>query len=188
MAEYKLAVVGPTGVGKSAFTVQLTQSFFIEECDPTIEDSYRKRVCIDGDPCLLDILDTSGQEEYSAMRDSYMATSQAFLLVYAVSSHISFDEIVSYREIVLRAKDSDKVPMILVGNKCDLEEERHVTTAEGQDLARSFGCPFFETSAKERINVDEAFYEAVREIKRWGPLPSTKKKIGKAKKQNCLIA
>ena len=56
--------------------------------------------------------------------------------------------------------------MVLVGNKCDLEEERQVTSVEGQDLAKSFGCPIYETSAKARINVEEAFYELVREIRK----------------------
>ena len=62
-------VVGAGGVGKSARTIQLIQNHVLDEYDPTIEDSYRKQVVIDGETCLLDILDTAGQEEYSAMRD-----------------------------------------------------------------------------------------------------------------------
>ena len=69
MTEYKLVIVGGGGVGKSALTIQLIQNHFIDEYDPTIEDSYRKQVTIDEETCLLDILDTAGQEEYSAMRD-----------------------------------------------------------------------------------------------------------------------
>ena len=69
MTEYKLVIVGGGGVGKSALTIQLIQNHFIDEYDPTIEDSYRKQVTIDDETCLLDILDTAGQEEYSAMRD-----------------------------------------------------------------------------------------------------------------------
>ena len=166
MTEFKLVIVGGGGVGKSALTIQLIQNHFIDEYDPTIEDSYRKQVTIDDETCLLDILDTAGQEEYSAMRDQYMRTGQGFLCTYAITSRSSFDEITSFREQILRVKDEDKVPMVLVGNKCDLEEERQVTAVEGQDLAKSFGCPIYETSAKARINVEEAFYELVREIRK----------------------
>eukprot|EP00027_Filamoeba_sp_ATCC50430_P011101 CAMPEP_0168551346 /NCGR_PEP_ID=MMETSP0413-20121227/6123_1 /TAXON_ID=136452 /ORGANISM="Filamoeba nolandi, Strain NC-AS-23-1" /LENGTH=153 /DNA_ID=CAMNT_0008581865 /DNA_START=131 /DNA_END=592 /DNA_ORIENTATION=+ len=150
MTEYKLVIVGGGGVGKSALTIQLIQNHFIDEYDPTIEDSYRKQVTIDDETCLLDILDTAGQEEYSAMRDQYMRTGQGFILVYAITSRSSFDEIVSFKEQILRVKDKDKVPMVLVGNKSDLESERQVTTGEGQELAKSFFCPFFESSAKDK--------------------------------------
>jgi len=184
MTEYKLVIVGGGGVGKSALTIQLIQNHFIDEYDPTIEDSYRKQVTIDEETCLLDILDTAGQEEYSAMRDQYMRTGQGFILVYAITSRSSFDEIASFREQILRVKDKDKVPMILVGNKCDLETERQVTTGEGQDLAKSFGCPFFESSAKTRVNVEECFYELVREIRKDLNGPNDKAKAkGKGKKK-----
>eukprot|EP00276_Gloeochaete_wittrockiana_P009169 CAMPEP_0184648828 /NCGR_PEP_ID=MMETSP0308-20130426/6074_1 /TAXON_ID=38269 /ORGANISM="Gloeochaete witrockiana, Strain SAG 46.84" /LENGTH=191 /DNA_ID=CAMNT_0027081057 /DNA_START=93 /DNA_END=668 /DNA_ORIENTATION=- len=166
MTEYKLVIVGGGGVGKSALTIQLIQNHFLDEYDPTIEDSYRKQVTIDDETCLLDILDTAGQEEYSAMRDQYMRTGQGFLCVFAVTSRSSFDEISSFREQILRVKDEDQVPIVLIGNKCDLNNDRQVTTTEGQDLAKAFGCPFFETSAKARINVEESFYQLVREVRK----------------------
>jgi GTPase KRas protein len=142
------------------------QNHFIDEYDPTIEDSYRKQVTIDEETCLLDILDTAGQEEYSAMRDQYMRTGQGFLMVFSITSRSSFDEITSFREQILRVKDADKAPMVLVANKSDLENERQVTTGEGQDLAKSFNIPFMETSAKTRVNVEESFFELVREIRK----------------------
>ena len=97
------------GVGKSALTIQLIQNHFVDEYDPTIEDSYRKQVVIDGETCLLDILDTAGQEEYSAMRDQYMRTGEGFLLVFAVNNAKSFDDISSYREQIKRVKDAEEV-------------------------------------------------------------------------------
>lgn len=81
----------------------------MDEYDPTIEDSYRKQVVIDGETCLLDILDTAGQEEYSAMRDQYMRTGEGFLLVFAVNNAKSFDDISSYREQIKRVKDAEEV-------------------------------------------------------------------------------
>ncbi|KAJ6232727.1 ras-like protein rasb [Anaeramoeba flamelloides] len=164
MNNKKLVVVGGGGVGKSALTIQFVQSHFIEEYDPTIEDAYRRQVKIDEETCLLDILDTAGQEEYSAMRDSYMRSGEAFVIVYSVTDRNSFDEVAIFHEQITRVKDSDDVPIIIVGNKSDLENQRQISKGEGQDLAKTYDCPFLETSAKYRINVDEAFFESVREI------------------------
>lgn len=122
---------------------------------------------IDDETALLDVLDTAGQEEYSAMREQYMRTGEGFLLVYSITSRQSFEEIMTFQQQILRVKDKDYFPMILVGNKCDLEPERQVSKEEGAALARQFGCKFIETSAKSRIHVDDAFYDLVREIRRY---------------------
>lgn len=133
---------------------------------PTI-DSYRKQCMVDDETALLDVLDTAGQEEYSAMREQYMRTGEGFLLVYSITSRQSFEEIQTFEQQILRVKDKDYFPIILVGNKCDLEHERVVSREEGQALAQQFGCKFIETSAKSRVNVDNAFYDLVREIRRY---------------------
>lgn len=168
--EYKLVVVGGGGVGKSALTIQFIQSHFVDEYDPTIEDSYRKQCTIDGEQVLLDVLDTAGQEEYSAMREQYMRTGEGFLLVYSINSRNSLEELQSFFEQIQRVKDTDDVPVLVVGNKCDLEIERQVSYEEGLSLAQRFKAPFLETSAKQRINVEEAFYGLVRSINQ--PPPS----------------
>ena len=90
-------------------------------------DSYRKQCTIDDEVALLDVLDTAGQEEYSAMREQYMRTGEGFLLVYSITSRQSFEEIMMYRQHILRVKDKDYFPITLVGNKCDLESERQVS-------------------------------------------------------------
>ncbi|KAK8051114.1 Ras family protein [Apiospora rasikravindrae] len=167
LREYKLVVVGGGGVGKSCLTIQLIQSHFVDEYDPTIEDSYRKQCVIDDEVALLDVLDTAGQEEYSAMREQYMRTGEGFLLVYSITSRQSFEEITTFQQQILRVKDKDYFPMVVVGNKCDLESEREVSRQEGEQLAKNFNCSFIETSAKSRINVDKAFYDIVREIRRF---------------------
>uniref|UniRef100_A0A8C5KLX5 GTPase NRas n=1 Tax=Jaculus jaculus TaxID=51337 RepID=A0A8C5KLX5_JACJA len=146
MTEYKLVVVGAGGVGKSALTIQLIQNHFVDEYDPTIEDSYRKQVVIDGETCLLDILDTAGQEEYSAMRDQYMRTGEGFLCVFAINNSTSFADINLYREQIKRVKDSDD---------------------QAHELAKSYGIPFIETSAKTRQDAEDAFYTLVIEIRQY---------------------
>lgn len=180
LREYKLVVVGGGGVGKSALTIQLIQSHFVDEYDPTIEDSYRKQCTIDDQQVLLDVLDTAGQEEYLAMREQYMRTGEGFLLVYSINSLNSFQELNSFYDQILRVKDSDNVPVLVVGNKCDLEMERQVSYEDGLALANSFNCPFLETSAKQRINVEEAFYGLVRNINQYNA------KIAEAEQQEKL--
>ncbi|KAH3762970.1 Ras GTPase [Pelomyxa schiedti] len=184
--EYKVVVVGGGGVGKSSLTIQFIQGHFIEEYDPTIEDSYRKKVAIDTEEeSLIDILDTAGQDEFSAMRDQYMRTGQAFLCVYAINARYSFDEIRTYREVILRVKDADTVPMVICGNKCDLDSERQISTMQGIELARSFCSPFLETSAKTAFNVQNAFFELIREYRRSQP-KNAKKVVNNSSKCSLL--
>ena len=115
MTEYKLVVVGAGGVGKSALTIQLLQDHFMDEYDPTIEDSYRKQVVIDGETCLLDIIDTAGQgDEYGALKDQCMRTGEGFLIVFAVNNAKSFEEITAYREQIMKMKDAEEVEMEVV--------------------------------------------------------------------------
>lgn len=169
MREYKLVVLGSGGVGKSALTVQFVQGIFVEKYDPTIEDSYRKQVEVDGQQCMLEILDTAGTEQFTAMRDLYMKNGQGFLLVYSITAQSTFNDLQELREQILRVKDTDDVPMLLVGNKCDLEVDRVVGKEQGQNLARHFNCAFLETSAKARINVSEIFMDLVRQINKKSP-------------------
>jgi len=184
LREYKLVVLGSGGVGKSALTVQFVQGIFVEKYDPTIEDSYRKQVEIDGTQCMLEILDTAGTEQFTAMRDLYMKNGQGFVLVYSIIAQSTFNDLPDLREQILRVKDKDEVPMILVGNKCDLQDQRVITTDQGEDLARKFGCAFLEASAKTRVNVDQIFHDLIRQINKLSPPPNPK---GKKKGTKCLI-
>jgi len=176
MAEVKIVVVGGGGVGKSALTIQFIGYHFVEEYDPTVEDSYRKQVCIDGLTSMLDILDTAGQEEFSTMRDHYMRDGQGFLLCFDMTSDRSFLEMQDFYKQILRVKEMDRVPLVIAANKCDLSDQRKVSTEQGKEFADQHKCPYFETSAKTRQNVEEAFAEVVREIRRFKP-DETKKKL-----------
>ncbi|RKP37154.1 ras family-domain-containing protein [Dimargaris cristalligena] len=165
--EYKIVILGAGGVGKSALTIRFVRSYFIEEYDPTIEDSYLKTCMIDNEEASLDVLDSAGQEEYSVMREQYMRSGHGFILVYSISSRTSFDEIRLLADQLLRVKDVTQAPLVIVGNKCDLEDQREVTTEEGRQLATEYQAMFLESSAKTRTNVDEAFYQAVRQIRHY---------------------
>jgi GTPase KRas protein len=185
--EFKLAVVGGGGVGKSALTVQFVQNVFVEEYDPTIEDSYRKHAKIDELPCFLEVLDTAGQEEYKSLRDSYMRTADGFVMVFSIIDRKTFEEINDFYEQILRVKDADKWPMVIIGNKCDLESERAVTKDDAMKLATTCGkVPYLEASAKARKNVDEVFYELVREVRKHKK-PKVDTKQTEHKKKGCSV-
>uniref|UniRef100_A0A670I6Y1 RAS related 2 n=1 Tax=Podarcis muralis TaxID=64176 RepID=A0A670I6Y1_PODMU len=190
--KYRLVVVGGGGVGKSALTIQFIQSYFVTDYDPTIEDSYTKQCVIDERAARLDILDTAGQEEFGAMREQYMRTGEGFLLVFSVTDRGSFEEIYKFQRQILRVKDRDEFPMILVGNKADLDHQRQVTQEEGQQLARQLKVTYMEASAKIRLNVDQAFHELVRVIRKFQeqecpPSPEPTRKEKDKKGCHCVI-
>ncbi|TAQ83567.1 hypothetical protein B7494_g8102 [Chlorociboria aeruginascens] len=130
---------------------QFVQNVWIESYDPTIEDSYRKQLEVDGRQCMLEILDTAGTEQFTAMRELYMKTGQGFLLVFSITSPSSLSELSELREQIIRIKDDENVPIVIVGNKSDLEEQRAVSRAKAFAVSQSWGnAPYYETSARRR--------------------------------------
>lgn len=131
---------------------------------------------------MLEVLDTAGQEEYTALRDQWIRDGEGFVLVYSISSRSSFTRIQRFHHQIQRVKEASPpsypgsfaapssppgaVPIMLVGNKADRVTEREVSTQEGHALARELGCEFVEASAKNCINVEKAFYDVVRLLRR----------------------
>eukprot|EP01080_Neovahlkampfia_damariscottae_P006981 gene6981-11147_t len=166
---YKIAVCGGGGVGKSCLTIQFVQNQFVETWDPTIEDSYNKHVKINHKGAehniMLNILDTAGQEEYKALRDEYMRAGDGFLMVFDLTNAKTFNELEQFRTQIQRSKDDDHPPIVIVGNKCDLPDDlKAVSTSEAQDLCNKWGVKYMETSAKTRTNIDESFDVLIRSI------------------------
>nr|XP_027224832.1 GTP-binding protein Rit2-like [Penaeus vannamei] len=93
---FRIVVLGEGGVGKSALTLQFVSHSFLEYHDPTIEDAYQRQAVIDGEPALLDILDTAGQIEFTAMRDQYMRCGEGFLICYSLTDRRSFEEVAEH--------------------------------------------------------------------------------------------
>lgn len=97
-------------------------------------------------------------------RELYMKTGQGFLLVFSITSQSSFIELAELREQIRRIKEDDNVPMVLIGNKSDLEEDRAIPRPRAFAISRDWNIPYFETSARRRANVDEAFVDLCRQI------------------------
>ncbi|XGW14096.1 hypothetical protein V3C99_000416 [Haemonchus contortus] len=196
---YRLVVIGDGGVGKSSLTIQFFQKQFLDYYDPTIEDQYIQHCEVDGNWVIMDVLDTAGQEEFSAMREQYMRNGRGFLLVYSVTERKSFDEAAKLYRQVLRVKDCTEYPVLLVANKIDLTNQRVVSEAEGRSLAASLKLPYIETSAKDPpVNVDAAFHELVRICKSFPTdedeeensasiSPNRTKAKKKKQKQKCVL-
>ncbi|CCG82791.1 Protein ras-2 [Taphrina deformans PYCC 5710] len=173
MPLYKVTVLGDGGVGKTALTIQLCLNHFVETYDPTIEDSYRKQLQVNGVQSLLEVLDTAGQEEYTALRDQWIRDGDGFVLVYSIASRSTFDRIRKFVEQISRVKDMDfaRIPVVIVGNKADKTLEREVSATEGRQLAQVLQCGFMEASAKTGTNVEESFHavvEAIRQVREGG--------------------
>ncbi|KAI4574900.1 hypothetical protein MJG53_002841 [Ovis ammon polii x Ovis aries] len=184
LALHKVIMVGSGGVGKSALTLQFMYDEFVEDYEPTKADSYRKKVVLDGEEVQIDILDTAGQEDYAAIRDNYFRSGEGFLLVFSITEHESFTATAEFREQILRVKaEEDKIPLLVVGNKSDLEERRQVLVEEARAKAEEWGVQYVETSAKTRANVDKVFFDLMREI-RTKKTSENKDKNGKKSSKN----
>eukprot|EP01083_Nonionella_stella_P208418 756365_1 len=162
---YKIVVLGAGGVGKSALVIRFITDQFLEEYDPTIEDSYHKQLSIDGHACMLDVLDTAGQDEFAALTDRWIRETEIFLILFAIDNVSSFRDVQRFKTIIQHIKEDTTTLIILVGHKVDLEEDRKVSTEDANKLVESWGTRenmYIEASAKDRIRSDDCFMDAVR--------------------------
>ena len=162
---FKLLIIGDSGVGKSCLLLRFSDNIFTDSFISTIGVDFKIRtVTIGGIKIKLQIWDTAGQERFRTITSSYYRGAHGIIVVYDVTDQKSFDNIKKWlKEIDTFAGGS--VQKLLVGNKCDLVNERTVTTDSGRALADSLKIPFVETSAKDSTNVEEAFLLMANEIK-----------------------
>ncbi|ESN92956.1 hypothetical protein HELRODRAFT_69267 [Helobdella robusta] len=193
---HKVIMVGSGGVGKSALTLQFMYDEFVEDYEPTKADSYRKKVVVDGNEVQVDILDTAGQEDYAAIRDNYFRSGEGFLCVFSITEQESFLQTADFREQILRVKNDDNIPFLLVGNKMDLENKRQVSSQEAQAKAQQWKVSYVETSAKTKENVDKVFYDLMKLIRDKKNMemmqlgnkkPGVGPKTNKLPKKKCII-
>lgn len=156
---YRLVLMGAASVGKTAIVHQFLYDHFPSEYLPTIEELYRGEYDVGTTGLVLDILDTSGTYEFPAMRKLAVDTGDAFILVYAINDNESFEEVRRLKQLLLEHKQSD-VPIVVVGNKCDLEKQRVVQKELADTIVGiDWENRFVECSAKENINIVRIFKE-----------------------------
>lgn len=161
--DYNITLVGPSYVGKTAIVMNLLRNIFLEDYQPTLEDTYCIQLVVDGESCILHITDTSGMEEYSLMLENQIRNADGILSVFSVDSMESFDSMNSYLNKVQLVSN---VPIMLIGNKCDkLEKEKEVNNHLGEVCAEQYGIPFFTTSAKTGERILYCFHTLVRSIR-----------------------
>jgi Ras-related protein Rab-8A len=190
--QIKLLLIGDSGVGKSCCLLRFSEDSFTPSFITTIGIDFKIRTIeLDGKRVKLQIWDTAGQERFRTITTAYYRGAMGILLVYDVTDTRSFDStfstspfyftayvwsmITDYVCVYLDIRTwfsnveqhaTEGVNKILIGNKCDWEEKRAVSTEQGQALADELGIPFLEVSAKSNINVDKAFYSLASDIKK----------------------
>ncbi|KAJ5210313.1 hypothetical protein N7491_010119 [Penicillium cf. griseofulvum] len=190
MDKISITICGDGGCGKSSITMRLVRSQWVHEYDPTIEDSYTVTRNVDGHPYVLSITDTAGQEEYRGLWSASTLNSDAFLLVYDITNHSSLETLDHFMDLIhleaeQRIEDNQRLlqeskkktggvgdvhmglppPVkIVAGNKCDLKDDRVVTSRDGLEYARKHGCGFMETSARETVNIEETFARMILSV------------------------
>jgi small GTP-binding protein len=148
-----------------AITLRFVQKTFVENYDPTIEDAYRQSIRVDTYSFMMQILDTAGQEDYVSLRSSWIRDKDGLIMVFDLSSRKSFEEVQSYLDQVLELYEDQVPPILLVGNKCDLEN-REIKESEAKEVAKDYLCvEYLDSSAKSGVNIDAIFHRLGRHIR-----------------------
>lgn len=188
MRQIKLLLIGDSGVGKSCCLLRFSEYSFTPSFITTIGIDFKIRTIeLDGKRVKLQIWDTAGQERFRTITTAYYRGAMGILLVYDVTDERSFHSkgspscLVAFTMLIVsffflpdirtwfsnvEQHASEGVHKILIGNKCDWEEKRAVSTEQGQRLADDLGIPFLEVSAKNNINIENAFFNLASDIKK----------------------
>jgi small GTP-binding protein len=162
LREMKLVLVGNTSVGKTCIAKTATTGSFVDDTTPTLGASYlSKLVRIDESDVRLQIWDTAGQERYRGMTPMYFRGAHAAIIAYAITDEESFNGIDAWVDS-LHDNAEPGIALYLVGNKCDLEDQRTVPTERGEGKATDIGASFYEVSAKTGDRIDELFLNVAK--------------------------
>ena len=161
---YKIIIIGDAAVGKSNILTRYSKNEFSENTKSTVGVELGvKFIKVKGINAKIQIWDTAGQERYRSITSSYYKGSHGCFIVYDITNESSFDNVEKWYEYVQKEAGKN-ISIILVGNKCDLENERKITKEKGQEKAKNLQCAFFETSALSGVNISEIFEELANNI------------------------
>ena len=189
MSEVKIFMTGSAGVGKSTTTLRFIFEKYLEEYDPTIEDTFRKNITIKGKSKVLNSkLKNFFLPDHPTARKESLMDRNSCIVLYSINDRHSFEEsFCKYKEI----ENPKRFPMILIGNKCDLEDKRVVSFEEGKERALNYGIRFMEISAKENINVDEMYHLMLEIFENFQQANELKRLLNsnpiKKEKPNCFL-
>jgi len=158
---FKLLIIGNSSVGKTSFLFRYADDSFTSAFVSTVGIDFKVKTVIRNDKRVkLQIWDTAGQERYRTITTAYYRGAMGFILMYDITNEESFNSVQDW-STQIKTYSWDNAQVTLAGNKCDMEEERVVSTEKGKQLAEQLGFEFFETSAKDNINVKQVFERLV---------------------------
>ena len=159
---YKILLLGDSSVGKSCLLKRYTDNTFLDIHISTIGLDYKlKEVKLkDGKTVKVQIWDTAGQDRFRAITKNYYKGAQGIALIYDITNQITFENVRKWIDQI-KEEVSEKVPIILVGNKIDIVEKRVIKKEDGESMAKEYGLLFSECSAKTGENIDSTFNQLV---------------------------
>jgi len=161
----KLLLIGDSGVGKTCLLFRFAEDKFNNAFISTIGIDFKIRtVTVDNKRLKLQIWDTAGQERFRTITTAYYRGAAGIMLVYDITSERSFENIKNWMRNIAEYATED-VEKMIVANKCDCEEKRVISKEKGSTLAMEYNVPFFETSAKSGLNVENSFLSIAKSIK-----------------------
>ncbi|KAF8135292.1 P-loop containing nucleoside triphosphate hydrolase protein [Mycena galopus ATCC 62051] len=182
--QFNVVVFGDRGSGKSTLTVRFIRDIYIENYDPTIEGAWSPiQMMVDDELSSLDVLDTTGTEQFTSLNEMYIKAGHGFVLVFSLAQQSSLKQVNYLRKQIYQVKASETVPIVVAATESDHASEREVPASTLESLANEWNIPFYETSAKRNWNVKDVFEDLVRQMRVQYP----RKKQKKPPQGSCII-
>jgi len=179
----KVILIGDSSVGKTNIMSKYLKNQFNENSKATVGVEFGSKLFkLNGHNIKAQIWDTAGQEKYKAITGAYYKGSKGAFVVYDITRKETFESVDKWIND-LKSSGDPKLIIIIIGNKCDLEEKREILKEQGEEKAKSFGCAFLETSALSGDNIDKGFEMMISEIfKKYGNDSNEDDELGSVEK------